>query len=209
MAIVNIESYHDFSVRYWPETGEYAKDDPCTGVVEVGLIVPKDGEERARGCFTFSLANLPLGANVIKVRVRFKCILPGAEDGEWAINPYNGDGQADPCTDPPATCYERALAPGVDPYVVPITEFRTAGVYWFTLGDGAEARACIDVENAKTAVNRFALGLVEVTDLRNACKLGSCYHDPGTEERPLLEITYTVPPVGYQYSDGLVTVRVG
>ena len=72
---------------------------------------------------------------------------------------------------------------------------------------------CSDVENAKSAVNRFGLGLHEEGENDAYATVRAL--EFVDEVPPQLEITYEggvpppPPPVGYQYGDGLVFVQSG
>lgn len=152
----------------------------------------------------FSLDSVPSGANVTKVRVKVYCDGAGGSAHLLDIHPFGGNGQPDTPGNE-QTCYNRC-AEG-NPYVDDSPELRTTGEKWFTLGDGQNSQACIDVENAKAAVNRFTLGFHEEGDNDNRATLRTTsmgYYS-------VLEITYEAappPPAGYHYSDGLVSVQV-
>jgi len=171
------------------------------------LYVGKWYVEQWRTGVRFPLATLPSGKNVTKVRVKIYVNAAGGAASLVDIHPYNGDGQADPDTDDdPAVFYPRCAA-GTE-YVNDSIEGRTTGEKWFTLGDGESAQACIDVENAKSAVNRFSVGFHEEGDNDAGATLDSLEKSGGIPA--VLEITYEepTPPVGYSYSDGLVSVQV-
>jgi len=204
MPVVNIWSYEgtggDASVqKESPDCLEpytYTKMGECVGSLEVGLVSDKEPCLISRAYIRFDLTALPAGATVQKVRLSCEVLLAGGADHLLDIHAYNVKGQADPCDDPPETCFNRISTGNL--YADDLTNMRTVGWFWVDLG----AQACIDVQNAKSAVNRFSLGLHEEGDDSVDGDIRRCYS--------LLEITYTPPPVvGYQYSDGLVTVRVG
>lgn len=155
----------------------------------LGIFVQEEVKYKLRSAIRFSLSNLPSGANVTRVRVRLKVRVAGGAAHLGDIHPYNANGQADPEADGAEDCYNRCAA-GTE-YIDDSTEFRATGVKWFTLGDGETAQACVDVENAKSAVNRFSIGLHEEGDNDDRAeveKLGSV--PPGGPTPPLLEITF-------------------
>lgn len=161
-------------------------------------------EYRSRAAIRFPLDSLPAGANVTLVRLKVKILRGGGSVHLTDVHPYNGDGQADPDPDDAQTFYSRT-ASGT-PYIDDTTAFRTSGIKWFDLG----AQACIDVENAKAAVNRFSIGLHEEGDNDDEAVCEGRLTPNAVQ--PQLEITYeeaAPPAVGYSYSDGLVCVQVG
>jgi len=135
----------------------------------------------------FPLTSLPTGATVSQVRLLVNCGTAGAAAHLLDIHPYNSDGQADPSADAGDPCYSRCAAGTA--YINDDTSLRSTGAKAFTLGGTVVA----DVGNAKTAVNRFSLGLHEEGDNDNAASVTAL--DNGSNI-PQLEITYTVPTSG-------------
>jgi len=117
-----------------------------------------------RACLNWSLGSLPDTKiiTVTKVELQVEVTSAGGASHLGKISPYNGDGQAYPCDDGAQTMYNRCKP--LQYYLTDLTEFRTTGVKTFTLGDGENAQACIDITNAKTAVNRFSVGIIEIDD---------------------------------------------
>jgi len=170
---------------YKPSTGEYRRM-PWTGANYVGW--DSYLKEQDRIDIKFSLTNLPLDANVTKVRLYVYCAGAGGAAHETDIHPYGGNGQPDPQTDSDSTAFANCAA-GTE-YLNNLPDLRTTGDKWFTLGDGESAQACIDVENAKAAVDRFTLGLHEEVDDDPYAWINSAL-----EPQSQLEITYEVPVV--------------
>lgn len=179
----------------------YTKVDNYYGVISVGFVSNKSPWRIARGCWhVASLDALPANANVTKVRVKYSIPVGGAGGANFLMcwRPYNNDGQGLPCDDTGETFFDRCATGTV---YVEDSGPRTEGEKWVTLGDGESAQACIDVENAKQAVNRFSLGMQEKNDDDLSCDISMI----GAR----LEITYELPVVaGYSYGDGLVCVQV-
>lgn len=200
---------YDGEARRRTGTGAgYFKDDTA-GNIRVGCDSYKQYTDHYRGFFRYSLADLPAGANVLKVRLKISVNAVGGASHLLDVHPYNGNGQADPEVDTEQTLYDRCAAG--TPYVDDSTEFRTTGTKWFTLGDGENAQACIDVENAKSAVNRFSLGLHEEGDDDAKATLDAL-EGSGIESQ--LEITYEFAAKqghfkwyknGWQTEDGKLT----
>jgi len=131
-----------------------------------------------RGFARFPLTSLPAGSTVTQVRFNFYCYTGGAAH-LLDIHAYGVAGQENPETDGAETCYNRCASGNL--YVDDSDALRTIGDKWFLLG----GTVCADVQNAKSAVNRFSLGLHEEED-----------NDPYAGAYvPILEITYTPPPV--------------
>jgi len=145
---------------------------------------------RDRGYFRFPLTALPENAIVTRVRFKVGCISAGATTHLTDIHAYGTNGQEDPQADPPATVYERCATGNL--YVNDSDARRTINTKWWTLGEGADAQACIDVKNAKLAVNRFSIALHEEGDNDTRAGLATIERE---EVIPQLEITYTIPPV--------------
>jgi len=135
----------------------------------------------------FPLTGLPGNATISQVRLLINVGTAGGAAHLLDIHPYNSDGQADPQADAGDPCYSRSAAGTA--YINDDTRLRSTGAKAFTLG-GAVA---VDVGNAKTAVDRFSLGLHEEGDNDNAASITAL--DNGSNI-PQLEITYTVPTSG-------------
>jgi len=158
---------------------------------------------RFRAFFRFPLTDLPLGVTVTQVRFLFY-VWEGNGAHLMDIHAYDTNGQTDPEPDNAPTTYARCASGNL--YNDDLTEQRTVGAKAIVLGGTANA----DVENAKATVNRFSLGLHEEGDNDAIIQIEPEEDWVAPDKRPKLEITYEIPPVvGYQYSDGLVTVRVG
>jgi len=197
MPTVEIFADYDGYITYDVEAGTYSRDDTA---YEARCGFTKGYKYRA--FFRFPLESLPENAKVSKVELKIAVDVAGGEAAVWDIHPYNDDGQADPKTDPDSTVYARSAPPGT-PYLDDDPFARVSGYYSLDLG----LQACVDIENAKAAVNRFSLGIHEEGDNDPYCTFCTT-EEIADVDRPRLLITYTVPPVGYQYSDGLVTVMV-
>jgi hypothetical protein len=131
----------------------------------------------------FPLTTLPSGANVTKVESK---VYVSVNVSGFLINihPYNEDGQADPYDDNPLTMYNRCLPSAI--YIDGDTFGQTTGWHTITLGDGESAQACVDVEAAKSAVDRFTVSFVR--------KSGSNFvhlDEYCMANKPQLIITYT------------------
>lgn len=158
----------------------------------VDMLIGLLGVAKFRGWATFSLdtlpETLPAGYEITNVKMRGYVNLAGDASHLGDIHPYGGDGQADPATDDGETAYNRCVAGSL--YVNDTTAFRVLGwTQWFDLG----SQACIDVKNAKDAVNRFSLGIHEEGDDASLAKIDGSL----TASYPVeLEITYGVvlPP---------------
>jgi len=203
MPVLEIPAEYDGDIWYYNAT--YEKRDTLADI-SAGRLVPKGATQGSlRAYMRFPLASLPAGAVVSQVRLRLYEEISQTVSGYLLnIRAYHTNGQTDPQPDTGATLYSRSASGNLylqdSRYTAP-----TAGIQWFLLGGTVNE----DVENAKTAVNFFSLALQEDGDDQAAITWDSI--EAGTYP-PLLEITYEVPPpppVGYQYSDGLVTVRVG
>lgn len=181
---------------------ECAQDDAACHP-PAGQVADKVQDDLA---WRFPLSDLPSDADVTKVRLRYRVYLggQGGPAGVWRINGYGNHGQDDPITDDAQTFYLNAIS---EPCYVETTNPRAVGTYWEVLGEGETAQACVDVENAKSAVNYFSIGLAELNQDDPA---GTLYgRDESYPYDACLEITYELPPaVGYGYSDGLVSVSV-
>lgn len=179
----------------------YEKHDDPVGA-EVGYtLVGAKGYHRRIG-IKFLLSFLPAGADVTQVRLKVYCNVAGGAAHLTDIHAYNDDGQADPEADGAQTCYDRC-APAGTPYIDDSVELRTLNGKWFDLG----AQACIDVENAKSAVNRFSVALHEEGDNDEVARIRA---NDVLGDNPVLEVTYESPAAaaGYSYSDGLVSIQV-
>ena len=148
--------------------------------VRVGIAAKAPYHTFAR----FPLTNLPTGATISQVRLLVNCGTAGGAAHLLDIHPYNSDGQADPSGDAGDPCYSRCAAGTA--YVNDDTSLRSTGAKAFTLGSNVVA----DVGNAKTAVNRFSLGLHEEGENDNYASITAL--DAGSNV-PQLEITYTQP----------------
>ena len=135
----------------------------------------------------FPLTGLPGNATISQVRLLINVGAAGGAPHLLDIHPYNSDGQADPSADAGDPCYSRSAAGTA--YVNDDTGLRTTGAKAFTLGGTVVA----DVGNAKTAVNRFSLGLHEEGDNDNAASIIALENGSNIQQ---LEITYTVPTSG-------------
>lgn len=176
-------------------------DEVCAGMLGEKLY--------QRGVFRFPLDELPSGASISQVKFKCHCTTAGGEAGEWNLIGYNNHGQDDPEQDDAQTAYLKMIYGegsqyGKPTYVSKTIDFRTTGWKEFDLGSDA----CTDVENAKSAVNRFSVAWNEEGD--NDERAWVSAEELGSDEVARLIITYTVPPpaVGYQYNDGLVSVSV-
>lgn len=135
----------------------------------------------------FPLTALPGGVSIASVDFKNNCTFAGDAPATWDIHPYNGDGQANPATDSPATCAARILVG--TPYLDDLIDWRTTGIKTMLLSSAANT----DVENAKAAVNRFSLGghqedetLVENATLEQL-------EAAGTDEPKLIVTSITTP----------------
>lgn len=115
-----------------------------------------------RAALSFSLANLPIGATVTMVEFGYQVTLAGGASHIALFMPYNCDGKAFPCDDDATTMFNRIYC-GSRIYLQS-TNMRVLGSYIETLGSGADANACVDVQNAKKTDNRFTLGISEYQD---------------------------------------------
>ena len=148
--------------------------------VRVGIAAKAPYHTFAR----FPLTNLPTGATISQVRLLVNCGTAGGAAHLLDIHPYNSDGQTDPSADAGDPCYSRSAAGTA--YINDDTSLRSTGAKAFTLGGSVVA----DVGNAKTAVNRFSLGLHEEGENDNYASITAL--DAGSNV-PQLEITYTQP----------------
>ena len=148
-------------------------------------------EHHYRPALRFPLTDLPAGKTITQVRLKVNVLVAGGAAHLTDIHPYNSDGQADPEVDTDPNFYSRCASGGE--YINDSTALRTTGVKWFILG----AQACTDVENAKSAVNRFSVELHEEGDNDAFATLEALEHvDPNNAQ---LEITYeeeAPPPSG-------------
>lgn len=200
MPTIEITADYDGSSVYDEQAGAYLKR---TTAPHLYVGYDSANKERNRAFIRFLLSSLPANATVTQVRLLCECSYAGGASHQTDIHPYNGDGQANPANDGAGTTYSRCAA-GTE-YVNNSTALRTFGKKEFNLG----SQACTDVENAKSAVNRFSLGLHEEGDNDAYAALYSIDYPNGVQ-MPTLVITYTfpAPAVGYHYSDGLVCVQV-
>jgi hypothetical protein len=162
------------------------------------LWIALNGIAKYRTFIRFPLTNLPSGAIISQVRLLVNCSQAGGTNHLLDIHPYNSDGQTDPEADSATNAYARCVAG--TPYIDDSTALRTTGAKAFTLGGNVIA----DVGAAKTAVNRFSLGLHEEGD--NAAVALLYAFDNGSNY-PQLEITYTVP-VTVNKGSGLVNTMM-
>lgn len=209
MTVLTIYADYNCYCVYDQQTPQYDKyedqpEGPWIDHLYAGNVDDKNDDDLA---IRFPLTNLPANANVSKVRLRYTVNVAGGAAGQWPIIGYGDHGQADPEVDNAETTYKRS-AGIIDngPTYVTTEQPRSTGIKWETLGEGESAQACIDVENAKAAVNRFSLGMYEVNQDDQFTGIYAIHSD-ATILR--LEITYTVPSVGgYSYGDGLVSVSI-
>jgi len=146
---------------------------------------------RYRGAIRFPLGALPAGSTVTQVRLKVYCRVAGGATHLLDIHAYNTNGQSDPEADAGGgvfcdVVYARCASGNL--YNNDDTSLRTTGTKWFILG----GTVCTDVQNAKTAVNRFSLGLHEEGDDEDPpAEIDTMETVGGTPAQ--LEITYTVP----------------
>lgn len=200
MPTVTITPNYQGMVGY-NESNEYTKyvSEPYPSI---GYTVFKEEWDKFRVFFRFSLAALPSGAIVTQVRRRIYCESAGGENHLIDDHAYGSNGQEDPESDSAQTCYNRC-ASGIL-YQNDSIELRTTGEKWAVLS----GTICADIQNAKDAVGYFSLAIHEEGD-----DDPSAIIDGTSGTLPQLEITYEeeIPPpaVGYQYSNGLVSIQVG
>jgi len=197
---INISVDYDVYAERDP-SDNYIKYDEQTGLIVGAWEEKYVGTHRYRSAFRFPLAALPADATVTGLRFGCQGIIAGGASHETDVHPYGSDGQDDPEADGAQNCYDRCAEGSA--YVDNSTALRSTGWKWFDL----PAAAITDLQNAKSAVNRFSIGLHEEGDNDPYATIESLRHPDPNEA--ILEITYTVPAVGYQYTDGLVTVITG
>jgi hypothetical protein len=144
--------------------GEVAIDKTARDQVVAGFDPDKN---KSRCAIRWSLDDLLANPTVTKVELHILVPINGEGEvsGLWDIQPYDNDGQTDPCSETGLTFYNHCNP--ATTYVNDTTEFRTIGWKTFDLG----AQACADVEAAKAAVNRFSLGIHEEGDNDDATLL--------------------------------------
>jgi len=208
MPVLTITTDYDGAIRHEiaPDLCTYVKQDAIDDMA-IGYAVVFDKvtyEYKFRGYIRFPLTELPPNANVTQVRLKVYCNTASASSTHYLdVHAYDTNGQTDPEPDAGATLFNRCASGNL--YYNDGINLQSTNTKWITLG----GTVCEDVEKAKTAVNRFSLGLHEEGDDDDDAWLDQLDKVGGVPAE--LEITYEVPPpvVGYQYSDGLVTVRVG
>ncbi len=132
----------------------------------------------------FPLAALPLTSAITQVDLQLNVVDAGESGHQHDIQGYNQDGQADPESDSLTLRRTRCEDDGT-PYISAQTGlFTSTGISTVTLGSAA----ITDVANAKTAVNRFSIGMAVGTGFANATEFTA--EDAGTND-PKLIITYT------------------
>lgn len=209
MAEITIETNYDGYATWDAEIDEYVKH-PAENDISVGQIADK---YHARGFFRFPLNNLPSGSDVTETIFRVHCHANGGAAHEATIGAYGSNGQDDPETDSAENCFVRSRCSSPHCYIELSDAFRSGcslycegeqGWKEFNLG----SQGCTDIENAKSAVNRFSIGMYEYEDNDPQVLVTSSEYGTGCVAE--LKITYTppAPPAGYQYSDGLVSVSV-
>jgi len=196
MPVLTIPANYDGEVTNIVGIGKL-KDDTAT-FIRIGLNVIGVLQYMRRGFLRFPLTALPSGSTVTQVRLYVYCRVAGAATHLLDIHGYGypyGTGQGNPETDNASydvlwvSCAGGSPPSGPSPpYVNDSTLLRTTGDKWFTLG----AVACTDVQNAKAAVNRFAIGLEEEGDNANPpAEIDTLETVGGFVAQ--LEITYTAP----------------
>lgn len=182
---ITITGNFDGTGAYSTQTEEYTCDDDLN-FTYIGL----DGKSKQRVYIRFPLNSLVLnGKNVTQVKLKIYCS-SGGTGHTLKVRGYNSNGQTDPSPDACASRYARCVSGNL--YHTG-TELRTTGQKEITLG----GNACTDLQNAKSAVNRFSLGLHEDGD--NDIYAGIVAIEHGTAAwRPQLVITYEeeAPPSG-------------
>jgi len=154
------------------------------------LLVGDNGKSGDGHIFLrFSLTDLPSGAVITLVQLKIYCSVAGAAAHLLDVHPYNGDGQADPEVDTGETCWNRCAAG--DPYVDDDICLRTTGAKTLTLGGSVAAH----IGAAKTAVNRFSLGLHEEGEDDTKAEI---YALENESNYAVLEITYTAGGQTYE-----------
>jgi len=191
VAVVTIETDYDGDVR------DDGLKETVLATIYVGYL-----KFAYRIFLRFPLDALPAGSTVNSVTLILVVKEPGGAAHLLDVHAYNLVGQADPEVDTGLTLWDRCASGQL--YLDDSIDLRTVGSKSLPLG----GTVCSDVEAAKAAVNRFSLGLHEEGDNDDDAGVAAIEHDIYPPAR--LQIDYTPPPVvGYQYSDGLVTVRVG
>ena len=138
-----------------------------------------------RSFYRFPLAALPADKNVTNARFRLNIITSDAPAGLWDVHAYDTNGQTDPSGE---SSYAHCASGNL--YVDDDITWRNLGQTWITLG----GNVCTDIENAKSAVNRFSLGCHEEGDNDNSPIAETIETVGGSPAQ--LEITYedVVPP---------------
>lgn len=179
---------------------EYAKEATLTE-----LYVGASKTYEFRTFLRFSLASLPSGVNVTLVRLKINVMSEGGGGHSTDFHAYNVNGQADPCADSGQTLWDRCGSGNL--YIDNSFALQNLGIHWLDLGP----QACIDVQDAKAAVDRFSVALHEEGD--NTARGTIEAQEHSNTGHAQLEITYeeeAPPPIAkIQYSDGLVCVSVG
>lgn len=163
---------------------------PLGTKIRLGLRIVYPVNYQYRGALKFLLNTLPAGATVTQVRLKVYCRVAGAATHLLDIHAYDTNGQTDVETEavPPDCDLGYAHCVSGNLYVNDSDALRTVGTKWFTLGGSV----CTDVQNAKSAVNRFSLGLHEEGDDANPhAEIDTLETVGGIPAQ--LEITYTVP----------------
>lgn len=197
MPTLTILTDYDGDIEYNTDTAEYTKDD-----TDITLRFGWEKPSRWRSYKRFPLTDLPIDATVQKVELKVFKQSGTSDAGVHDIHAYGTNGQEDPELDSGSTLWNRCGSGNL--YVNDTTIFRTTPAgQWITIDLGSQA--VMDVQNAKSAVNRFAVAIHEEGDNDIVHDIRSSEYDAGD---PTLIITYTVPTAGYSYSDGLVCVQV-
>jgi hypothetical protein len=165
-------------LAHWDSITGYSKD--SVPPYRIGYYAGKTYGHYRIGA-RFPLASLPSGATVTQVRVWMNVASAGGSASLLDIHAYDTNGQTDPSPDEAQVFHDRCASGNL--YYDDGTDLRTTGEKWITLGGSV----CQDVMNAKSAVNRFSLGLHEEGDNDPYATL--------TSDGVKLEITYTAPPV--------------
>jgi len=118
------------------------------GITEEGI--------KGRAFIRFNLSNLPSGGTITDVKLTVNQIDNQASQLWVDIQAYDQTGQTDPEPDSAAFAYSRG---GNDPtpYIDDSTGLQTLGIKTINL----PSTAYIDIQNAKTAVNRFTIAFNE------------------------------------------------
>jgi len=202
MPTITILTDWDSDVEYNQDTGEYTKD-PTLMTLRVGYSKPS----KYRFAIRFPLTDLPLGVTVTKVELLLNKSSARGETEAHNIHAYCSAGQEDPEPDPASTFYVRIATGNLYVHATTIYRDSPATPYGEFIVVDLGPQACIDVENAKVAVNRFSVSMREDgdNDPVQSFRSKEFQEEYTVEVMPRLRITYAV---GYQYSDGLVCISV-